>query len=405
MPATLRNPQSRGGQSPAHLFGRLMARDQGPEQQQIIPFAINQRVTSNPLNLDRPMNGVHLVFSGRNTIAVNPFVAQAPESPQGLINWITISGQHKQFGPTTLWDMSGASTFAYPALYGVPNSLYINNVRMPVLSTPMGVLVATFGAVGAFDFLIHYWIPFTPLYPGNASTPKCWPFALQPDEWLPNSLKVQILFGDQTSFGTPGAGTTSTFTAFGGAGGTVPTVTIEADYWLAGDLQGKTLGALLLRGEVPNQTLVNAVGSGALISNLDQVPTAGVIVKAGTILAGTTTPDVFATLSDVQLSQTQIIAGAKPVKNILDNQAAKEQAARRYRTIPPQGYVVYPFIDSGDPLACYRGDLGSAAKTFALKTGVLTAAANNRVNFIQEKILCNVDPASSALVWGLGAGQ
>ncbi len=77
----------------------ILGRNQGPElfyQQQFA--AGTQPIIPKNLNLNRPMERLHLVFRGRVTIGVANYTAVAAEAPQTIIQRIRVFGTHRRFG-------------------------------------------------------------------------------------------------------------------------------------------------------------------------------------------------------------------------------------------------------------------------------------------------------------------
>lgn len=391
-----------GGNSAAHVWGRNAARNQGPETQGTVAFVAGApwKLQQN-LNLSRPCVAVRLVWEGRIVVGTANYSVVAPEAPQSILQNILINGQHVS-GNLQPWQISGASAFALPRNFGLRgNAIYIGTSKLPELTSPMGLAATTFGNTGTYDVQIHYWLPFIPFGYNLASQGSIYPFALQPNEW--QQLQISGTFGDLSSFGTPGGGTTVAFSAYGSGSGS-PTLKVAQEFYLASDLRAAPCaGAVLIRTETPT-FLTAAVTQNQNMLNLQQRPTSNIIVKAGTILAGTSSGvQVFATLDDFQLQQTQVLYNGKPARNIIDNEFEKEAMAIAYQTGgEPQGYLPYSFVAGGNMLAAIRGDLSNS---FQLVTGVAKSGGTQQQMVIQEIIQTRVnkDSAGSPMVWGFAA--
>lgn len=365
---------------------RALGRYQGDELFFQQPFAtLTQPIIPRNLNLTRPMESLHFVWRGRVVIATANYTAVAAEAPATIIQKIRVTGTHRTFNQLVPIDISGATAFAYMRLFQVRgNTSLINGVKQPEPSVPYAQAGATFGNTGTYDLEIHYSVPVTPILAPNSRLSTI-PYLWFPQDWA-DSIQIQLFFGDATSFGTPAGGTVVTFSAFGSGAGS-PTVSIFANYSILGQLATAFNAAVVVRNEqLITSGLANAA-TGQRVSLLQKQRTLGVMIKSGILLTGTTAGvSVFASLSDTMLERTQIVLDNKPVRNNMNNFAAKEYVGRMFNTVYPQGYLNFPFDESMTPQTMYRGDLIPGGSNFELDSDIISANANNAVTMIQEQV-------------------
>lgn len=367
----------------------VMGRFQAPELVFQQPFtALTSPIIPRNINLTRPLESLKIVWRGRVAITVANFTTIAAEAPQTIIQRIRLTGTHRVFNQLAPIDISGASAFAWARLTQLrSNSLIINGTRQADPGMPFGQVGATFGNTGTYDLEISYDIPLTPFLPPSSRIALL-PFMYLPQDWA-DTLQLQLFFGDNTSFGTPGTAVTA-FTAFGSGAGT-PTVSIFANYCLLGPLANSIKSAVCVRNEtVIAGGPVAAVANAQRLTLLQKQRTNCVIVKAGTLLTGSSAGvSVFGALLDTMLDRTVIALDNKPVRNNQANFSQKEYLGRQFNTIVPGGYNGFTFVDSMSPLTMYRGDLIPGGSTFELDSDVLTATANQAVAIIQEQVFGN----------------
>jgi hypothetical protein len=226
------------------------------------------------------------------------------------------------------------------------------------------------------------------------------PYLWQPQDWA-DSLQITLDLGDLSSFGTPAAMTTATFTAFGSGAGS-PTVEIYTQYAILGTFRPGTAfnTACVVRNEQTITAGMTGIASNVRIMPLQKQKTTNILVKTGALLAGTSAGvQVFASLSDVMLDKTLIVVDNKFIRNNLSNLASKENIGYSFTAIEPQGYLPFSFIDSQNPRTAFRADdpnvVGNGAN-FELDTDVLTAGAQQAVQVIQEMIFADKLDASWA---------
>jgi hypothetical protein len=371
------------------VLAQLIGRNQGPEFFVNFPFvALSSPFANKNVNLNRPLERLHFIFRGRVTIAGANYDAVAAEAPQTILQRVRLEGDSTVNGSQTLIDMSGASIFALPRLLNQRgSSVYINGVRQPEPSVPFQQVGATFGNIGTYDLEIHYDYVFTPIFPPGLAAVLT-PFLLQKSEWQ-DSLQLQVFFGDETSFGTPNGATTVTFSAFGSGAGS-PTLTVETNYEINGVAAGSFPTGVVLRTEKAATGDVTTVSNNISLFTLQKRKTTNVIIKTGSLLAGTNPGvQVFSDLSDTILDFTQIRVDNKPIRNIQNNFAAKEYYGYAFGTVLPEGYLNLSFIDSQNPLTFFRGDTLDKGVEFEVNTNVISNGASQTANVIQEQVLGN----------------
>lgn len=375
----------------SQIYGAAqLGRSSGPELFTTTNFAAGQTTVINRnISLQRPLGVITLRWRGRVVIGTADYTAVAAEAPQTILNNIRIFGNWKN-GQQVPVDVSGASAYVMHRIYHVfGNSTFFGTTRQPDPGMPFGQVGTTFGNTGTYDLEIYYRIPMYPSLPQSAKASAIVPFLWLSEDWN-DSLQVQLGFGDQTSFGTPAGGTTVTFTAFGSGAGT-PTVDIGLVYYQLGGLRGQYSSAIVVRSE---QTVIGgsiaAAGNNIQLIPLSKQKTTNITIKTGQILPGTSgAVSVFASLSDTVLDVTQVRVDNKYIRNTFSNLFSKEDQARLWDSILPQGYQNFSFIDGANPRAAFRADNPSVVgpgATFAVWTNVVTPGGNPAFSMIQEQI-------------------
>lgn len=366
----------------------ILGRNQGPELFFQQPFvALSAPIIPKPINVNRPLERIHMVFKGTVTIAGANYTTVAAEAPQTIISRVRLTGQHNKYGQLTPIDVSGATLFALTRLTRPRgSSLYINGVRQPELNVPLAQSPATFGNIGTYALEIHYDIPLGPILPA-ASKISTIPYHFMNANWG-DTLQLQVFFGDQTSFGTPAGGTTVTFS-------NDSMLTIETNYEILGPLATQVATAVVVRSEQLQQAPLAANGNSIRLQLLQKQKTTNVFFKTGTLLTGTSGGvSVFASMSDAVLDMTQMIVDNKPIHNNFNNFALKEYSGYVFETVLPGGYNNFTFEDSQTPLTYYRGDLLAGGSTFELDSNVIGGGSNVAAQILQEQVIG--DPTGSS---------
>jgi hypothetical protein len=383
-----------GAQSPGNLSVRqvasLLGRNQGPEFYfQQAWSALGQGVIPKAVNLNRPLERFHIVAKGRIVIGTANMTSTTPEGLlQFFLQNLKLTGTHDAYGAQTPINLTGADIFAWPKLFRTRGcSLYINGALVDPLGIPAGLPLATFGNTGTYDIEVHYDLPLTPVFPAAAKL-NAIPFLYMQKHWG-NTLQLQYAFGDTTVLGTPAGGTTFTVTAFGSGSGT-PQVYFFTNYEILGALADSISSAVVIRASQQIQGGVLTANSATpqRLIILQKYKTTNVVIKTGTAQTGTSAgTSAYATLSDEILEQTQIVADNKPVRNNFLNAAQKEYAGYAFDAFQPQGYLVFPFVDSMNPQTAYPANMLSGGSMFETDSQIVGAAASNVGEIIQEYFL------------------
>lgn len=370
----------------------LLGRNQGPEfffQQTWT--ALNNVVIPKAINLNRPLERVHMVWQGRIAITVANMTPIYAESVQNLIQTFKLTGTHAAFKAITPINMTGADTFAWPKLFRPRgSSIYVNGARSENLDIPAGFPTGT-GFAGTtagspYDTEVHYDIPLVPVLPAAAKVSVV-PFLYQQKDWG-DTLQIFLTFADSTALGTA-AGSTTTFSAFQSGTGS-PQLFLMTNYEILGALAESISSAVVIRNtqNIPQSNITSASSTLQRLQLLQKQKTTNVLLKSGALAAGTSAGvTVYSTLSDLIFQQTQIIVDNKPVRNNFLNSAYKEYAGYSFDARLPQGYLPFSFIDSMNPLTAYPADQLAGGSTFELDSQVLTGGATNFAEVIQEQYL------------------
>lgn len=371
-----------------------LGRNQGPELFYTDNFgALAQSVIPKTLSMNRPLEALILKWSGRIDIAGANYTAAAAESPATILQRIRVTGTYKGSALTPI-DLTGATAFAWPRLFGRSgSSLYINGVRQADPGDPYAQTLANFGNIGTYDVIIYYVIPTWPMVAVGQRSVNITPFCWQPRDWN-DTLQVQLNYGDETSFGTPAGGTVVTFSAFGSAAGT-PQVEIFTRYLILGPERAGFRSAAVVRNEQSVTQGVTGLANNLRLSVLQKQKTSNVLVKTGTVLAGTSAGvNVYSALDDAMIDVTQIMVDNRPVRNNQDDITSRESMMQQFGTILPEGYLPFSFIDSQTPRTAFRADLDTVVAPgaqFELVTNIISANAQNQANIVQEQIWADKD--------------
>lgn len=370
----------------------LLGRNQGPEFFFQQPWtALNNVVIPKAINLNRPLERVHMVWQGRIAITVANMTPVYAESVQNLIQTFKLTGTHAAFKAITPINLTGADAFAWPKLFRPRGgSIYVNGARSENLDIPAGFPAGT-GFLGTtagspYDTEIHYDIPLVPVLPAAAKVSVV-PFLYQQKDWG-DTLQIFLTFADSTALGTA-AGSTTTFTGFQSGAGT-PQLFLLTNYEILGALAESISSAVVIRNtqSIPQANITGAASTLQRLQLLQKQKTTNVLLKSGALAAGTSAGvSVYSTLSDLIFQQTQIVVDNKPVRNNFLNAAFKEYMGFAFDARLPQGYLPMSFIDSMNPLTAYPADQLAGGSTFELDSQVLTGGATNFAEVIQEQYL------------------
>ena len=370
----------------------LLGRNQGPEFFFQQPWtALNNVVIPKAINLNRPLERVHMVWQGRIAITVANMTPVYAESVQNLIQTFKLTGTHAAFKAITPINLTGADAFAWPKLFRPRGgSIYVNGARSENLDIPAGFPAGT-GFLGTtagspYDTEIHYNIPLVPVLPAPTKVSVV-PFLYQQKDWG-DTLQIFLTFADSTALGTA-AGSTTTFTAFQSGAGT-PQLFLMTNYEILGALAESISSAVVIRNtqNIPQANITSAASTLQRLQLLQKQKTTNVLLKSGALAAATSAGvTCYSTLSDLIFQQTQIVVDNKPIRNNFLNTAYKEYAGYSFDARLPQGYLPMSFIDSMNPLTAYPADQLAGGSTFELDSQVLTGGATNFAEVIQEQYL------------------
>ena len=349
------------------------------------------------VDLSLPIRGFRLTFKGRVVIGTAGFTTPAPEGFLNLISSIIIQGTNaRQQGNLTLWNIDLASLFVIQNFFAFRGAAYysINSGTGETLlappTTPMPTTYNPVGATGTFDFRIVVDIPFHP-FQSNAfgKEPLTIPqFLVRNEEWK-DSLQVVLGYGAQAGGGATGvlgvsaAGTTITYTSYGSGSGT-PTIDLESLPVMMGTgLKDAILPGVISRVATPVTSAMQSAGTGIPLLNMQKQPTPRIFFKQGT----STVQPAFQTLTDTNATQLGVQLGQnRNVRNVLDIFKHKLQQCDVYSRDAIQGYVMFDFMDQGNPDSAYPGqDVGDGATLQV--TGNVTGAANALALLVQEQVL------------------
>jgi len=368
----------------------LLGRNQGPEFFFQQPFAtLNNVVIPKAVNLNRPLERIHLKWQGRIAQTVANMSPVFVESIQNLIQTFKLTGTHAAFKAITPINLTGADLFAWPKLFKPRgSSTYVNLARCDNLDAPAGFPAGT-GFIGTtagspYDTEVHYACPLTPVLPVAAKVALV-PFLYQQKDWG-DTLQIFLTFADATALGTGG---TTTFTAFQSGSGS-PQLFLFTNYEILGALAESVASAVVIRNtqNIPQSQITSVSSTLSRLQLLQKQKTTNVLLKSGIIATGTSPGvSVYNTLSDLVFQQTQLIVDNKPVRNNFLNAAYREYQAYSFDARWPQGYMAFSFLDSMNPLTAYPGDQLAGGSVFELDSQVLTANANNFAEVIQEMYL------------------
>lgn len=381
---------------PANLTTRqiasLLGRNQGPEFFFQQPWtALNNVVIPKAINLNRPLERVHMVWQGRIAVATANISPVFPESIQNLIQTFKLTGTHAAFKAITPINLTGADAFAWPKLFKPRGaSTYVNAARCDNLDIPAGFPTGT-GFLGTtagspYDTEIHYDIPLTPVLPVAAKVSLV-PFLYQQKDWG-DTLQIFLTFADATALGTLGTAAV-TFTGFGSGSGN-PNLFLFTNYEILGALAESVSSAVTIRNtqNVPQANITSAASTLSRLQLLQKQKTTNVLLKSGLLAAGTSAGvSVYSALSDTIFQQTQLIVDNKPIRNNFLNTAYKEYQAYSFDARWPQGYLAFSFLDSMNPLTAYPADQLAGGSVFELDSQIATGNAANFAEVIQEQYL------------------
>src|SRR6516225_5328320 len=370
----------------------LLGRNQGPEFFFQQPWTVlNNVVIPKAINLNRPLERIHMYWQGRIAQTVANMSPVLPESLQNLIQTFKLTGTHAAFKAITPINLTGADLFAWPKLFKPRGgTTYVNLARCDNLDIPAGYPAGT-GFIGTtagspYDSEVHYDIPLTPVLPVAAKVSLV-PYLYQQKDWG-DTLQVFLTFADATALGTLGTAVV-TFTSFGSGAGT-PQLFLMTNYEILGALAESISSAVVIRNtqNVPQSQITSASATLQRLQLLQKQKTTNILLKSGALAAGTSAGvTVYSTLSDKFFNKTQVMVNTKPFRNIFLTAQNKENGGYSFDARLPKGYLPFSFIDSMNPLTAYPADQLAGGSVFELDSQVLTGAGTNFAEIIQEQYL------------------
>lgn len=377
-----------------------LGRYQGPELFQSFTVDLNTPqnvVLPRQLNINRPLHSILIALSFRATVTVGAYADVSVEAPQNILQNIQLRGIHRSYGSLIPWDVTGATTFVYPFLTGNAAGsqafISVGGGALTQAARPGVPFLSSFtGAVNTHDVILLYYVPVgVPLMGiGQSVKRQQTNYLLMPDDWT-DTLQLELRFGDESALGDP-TGATVAFTAFGSATGT-PTCEVHLNHGILGAFANGMRSGVMIRNErqlVDVQSLATQQRLTALQKRITNL----VLVKSGVIetVGMTAGVQAFSDLSDVILNRTQIQVDNKPLRQNDNNRLQRAYNSWMFETNPMEGYLPLTFVDGQNPLLAYRGDGLSGGSTFELLSDIATAAAANRVQYIQEQVIGGAYP-------------
>lgn len=396
-------PAQQSKQNVQALMARV-TRDQGPEFEQTLNWAngtgAQQFSTLTSLKTDRKIAFLDLHVRGRitNGAVTPPTYRTAPPllgtQLFGLIQQVTIRGQHVRYGAQTPIQVSGESAAEYVALV-FPN--YVPQFSVSVNGGALvkqGALSAALNATNDFDFVLP--IPLFPIDISGGDVPF---YCLHGPDW-PGNLYMDVKVADPTALGAVIANQANSgfVTAFGSAAGQA-SIEINSERPLIGkDFMAKIRPAVLFRvtnAQQPTATVSGVSGSGLKLADLVVgKDTTRIFLKVGTQLAATGANIVtFGSLSDTIVTRTFFSMDARGLRfqGANGDSVLQDYLGRKYGRLVPAGYRLMEFLSCygpapANPKAAFPSSKLTAARKFELD-GDVTAAVNQIAEVVQEMLL------------------
>lgn len=362
------------------VISRTM-RTSGPQQFDTEVFPLSAGVINVQKNLPllQPLAHVIVRVKGRLTVSVS-ITDAPPESILNLFSLMKIFGTHTVLQSETPVNMTGEMTFMLPAILdqkkGSLTALKINGVYYSYDDIKKGTITPTFFTSGSSPYDFEAWW-IIPTYPIGASDYNAMQYLWDARSWG-QTLQMQLTTRDASATGAFGTTGTKVLSAFGSGSGN-PSVDILLDYANLGpNLDASIAKAVLVRSsQFVNNFLQASGGPGTRLLNMQLKKTTNVIIKTGTLEAGSN--NVYTTLSDAILEQTQLTKNQQPIRNLQFNDVTDifYNFRRGLRHAP--GYLNISASDgepSNNPHAAIRADEWAAATQFNVVSQVFGAGTN-----------------------------
>jgi hypothetical protein len=356
-------------------------------------------------DLSLPIRGIRIVYKGRLVVGTAGMASVSPEGFLNLLSGIVLQGTNaRQKGNVTLWSTDLATLYGVLHLVSGNKAAYYSinaqgaqgETLQDTPTTPYALALAInntpnpTGTTGTYDYRIIIDIPFHPFASQAFGEHPHWvpAFLVRNEEWK-DSLQEQFTFATSPGgavagpLGTGAAGTTLTFSGYGGVGANPTLDVYSLPIEMGLDLKDQVYPGIISRVSTPINNILQAAGNNVTLLNLQKQPTPRIFFKSG---AGTF-PPTMATLNDTNVTALGLLLGAnRNVRNVVDTFAQKANAYDTYQRQLIQGYTLLDFMDSGDPDSSYPGQNIGDGSTFALTANV-AGLANAQGIVMQEQIL------------------
>lgn len=377
--------------------------DAKPVQLGIAWASGGQFPVSQVIDLSLPIRGIRLSLRGRAVVGTAGFTTPAPEGFLNAISNIVFQGTNaRQQGNVTLWNCDLATMFMIESMFGYRGAAYysINSgageTIVPSPSTPLAAAYNPVSATGTYDFRIVLDIPVHP-HGSNAlgREPMIIPqYLVRNEEWK-DSLQILFQFGTQAGAGAVGflgqsaATTTITFSGYGVGTGS-PTLDVYSLPVRSGlALKDGVLPGVISRvAQSITSALLTSAGTNVVIFNMQKQPTPRVYIKQGIQNTAQTSVPAFSALSDTNIFTLGILLGAnRNVRNKVDIWPNnKLRFSDDYARDPIQGYLIFDFMNNGNPDSAFPAQNVGDGATYQLVADV-TGVANGAGLTIQEQTL------------------
>jgi hypothetical protein len=333
----------------------------------------------------------HVTFRLKLRLTVSVSITDCPpEAPQNLFSLIKLFGTHTTLGSETPFQVSGEIAGLLPGLLdrakGAMTPLKINGTYYTYDQIKSGIITPTFFSSGSSPYDIEFfWI--IPTYLFGSSDFNALQYLYDARSWG-QTLQMQFQTRDAGAAGAFGTTGTKAVSAYGSGSG-FPTLDILLDYANLGPaLDASIAKAVVVRNSQSiTNYLATTAGAGTRLLLMQNKKTTNVLIKTGTLETGSN--NVYATLSDAILEQTQLAKNTTPIRNLQFNDMTDFfycfRGARRHAP----GYLLISATDgepANNPHANIRADLWSASTQFNLQSQVISGSASNIGEAMQEYI-------------------
>jgi hypothetical protein len=361
---------------------------------EVFPLAAGQINVQKNIPLLQPLAHVGIKWSGRLTVTVS-ITDSPPEVGLNVFSQIKIFGTHVSLGSETPVQMSGEWAGRLPGLVdrAKGSGIAVMDVTSGGVTTyyviddfSKGVFTPTFFAAGGSPYDINVrWI--IPTYPMGVLDFNALQYLWDARSWG-QTMQMQFQTRDASAVGAFGTTGTKVLSAYGSATGN-PSVQVLLDYANLGPkLDASIAKAVLVRTtQGISQFLTAALPVGSRLLLMQNKKTLNVLVKTGTIETGSN--NVYASLSDSIIAQTQLLKNASPIRNLVLNDMTDFLSQFREARRHAPGYLVIGCDDgepANNPHAAIRANEWGAATQFNLASQVVTGAATNLGEALQEYV-------------------